>query len=108
MTDLEQQLDRENTELLQEKIRTNAYREDVAAIAVQILKARNASVPVPETEEEVTQKVNLSMRLSTQAFFTVLVWIAVVYFFKPTTAQTVIFGLILLITLANIRSKNKK
>lgn len=108
MTDLEHQLDRENTEFLQEKIRTNAYREDVAAVAVQILKNRNAAIPVPETEEELTQKVKLSMRLSTQMFFTVLVWVAVVYFFEPTTAQTVIFGLILLVTLTNIRSKNKK
>lgn len=108
MTDIEQQLNRENTEFLQEKIRTNAYREDVASIAVRILNERNAAVPAPETEDEVAQKVTLSMRLSTQMFFTVLVWLAVVYFFEPTTAQTVIFGLILLITLANIRSKNKK
>ena len=108
MPDFEQRLRQEDTEILQEKIRTNSYRDDVAAIATQILIERKAVVPVPETESEIEDKVKANMALSTQAFFTVLVWIAVVLVFQPSVRNSIIFGLTLLPVFAYLRSRRKK
>ncbi len=108
MNNIEQQLRQENSEYLQDKIRTNSYREDVASLARQILIERNATIPVPETELEAEEKVKLSMRLSTQAFFTVAVWLVVILIFQPTFIKAFLFGLALLSTLAYLRSQRKK
>ena len=108
MKEMEQQLRQENTEYLQEKIRTNSYREDVAAIAKQVLIERQALVPVPETEIEAQEKVTKTMRLSNLAFFTVAIWIMVVVFFQPSGRNAVLFGLSLLPVFAYLKSKKPK
>ena len=108
MTDLAHRLRQENTEYLQEKIRTNAYRADAAAIAAQILAERGSVIPTPESDEVVEEKVRLSMRLSTQAFFTVAVWFLVVFLFRPSAVKTILFALALLSTLAYLHSQKKK
>ena len=52
MNELEVSLRREETSYLEEKLRTNSYMEEATAIALRILTERNASIPIPETEEE--------------------------------------------------------
>ena len=42
----------EETEVLQERLRTNSYTDEAAALARSILADRHEQIPVPETEEE--------------------------------------------------------
>ena len=64
MSELEEKLRQEETSYLQEKLRTNSYLEEATAIAQRILTERNASIPIPETEEEEEAKYQNNGKVS--------------------------------------------
>lgn len=81
MSELEERLREESTEDLQHKIRVNMLTEEASGIARAILLERDAAIPIPETEQEAEAKIKTSNRRSTQFFYSIIVWAALVWLY---------------------------
>jgi len=102
------ELEQEETQYLQDKIRTNALVDDAATIVRSILIRRGADVPTSETEEQAEVKYKLNDRLSLMAYVTVAVFVAVVVVTQPSFWKFALFFIALLITLSYLRSQREK
>jgi hypothetical protein len=81
MTELENRLRTEDTEVLQGKLASASYTDDAAAIARAVLAERGAQTPTPRTEEETELLERESMRRSTVKFGAVVLWLLCVWAF---------------------------
>lgn len=87
MNSIEDKLRQEETDFLQNKIRTNAYIEEVAVVAKAILKERNAAIPEPETEEETEEKYSNNSQVSLILFALFSSYVLTLYFGDITTGR---------------------
>ena len=94
MSELEEKLRREETSYLQEKLRTNSYLEEAAAIALRILTERNASIPIPETEEEEEAKYQNNGKVSLILLLLTLGYVLTLYFSNVTTGRFLVFTVV--------------
>ena len=108
LTDIEQNLRKEETALIQEKVRTRAYVEEVSEIAIKILVERGAVVPEVETDEEEEAKYAGNNKVSLIAFLLFASYILVLYFGNITFSRFVIFTAIFIVTLTYTFKKKKK
>jgi hypothetical protein len=92
MSELEENLRQEETSYLQEKLRTNSYLEEAAAIALRILTERNASIPIPETEEEAKYQNN--GKVSLILLLLSLGYVLTLYFSNVTTGRFLVFTVV--------------
>lgn len=82
MNELENKLRAEETGVLQQKLRTNSFIDEAAAIAARVLVERGAAVPTPRTEAETEGDERRAMKRSTVKFGAVVLWAACVWLFK--------------------------
>jgi hypothetical protein len=82
MSDLEERLREESTEVLLHKIRTNSLTDEATAIARTVLSRRNVAIPIPETEEAAEAKIRASTRRSTLFFYSIVAWAGLVWLYS--------------------------
>lgn len=81
MTELENRLRIEDTQVLQGKLASGSYTDEAAAIARLILGERGAQIPTPRTEEETEILERGALRRSTVKFVVVVLWLIFVWAF---------------------------
>ena len=91
MESLKEDMEREETSYLQNMLRTNSYREDAAEIARAILIARNAEVPVGESAEEESSRVNNNEKVSLILVLLSVGYALALYFGNVSTGRFIIF-----------------
>ncbi len=89
--EIEQRLRQEDTLVLQHKLRTNSYVEEVKTIAETILADRNEQIPVAETEEEVEAKFVHNNKISLIVLLLCVVYVVVLYVGDVTTVRFILF-----------------
>jgi uncharacterized membrane protein YbaN (DUF454 family) len=104
---LENRLRQEETEFLQEKIRTNALTEEAVAISKKILTERNAEIPVAETEEEAETKYKSNSKISLILFLLFATYLLVLWFAEYSFARFVLFTIALFGAVAYTRTLRK-
>jgi Flp pilus assembly protein TadB len=107
MDSLEEKMRQEETEYLQQKIRTNALLDEAAALATKILQERGAEVPTPETEDESEEKANHNARLSTLQAVAVAAYLITITLFSSTTWMFLLFTASLIGVLRWLSSQKK-
>lgn len=91
MTELETKLRQEETDYLQEKLRTNSYSDEAVAIAEKILTERRASIPMPETAEEEEAKYQTNNKVSLILLLLTIGYLLALYFGNVTTGRFIVF-----------------
>jgi len=91
MNSIEEKLRQEETDFLQDKLRTNAYIAEVAEIAKKILTERQASIPEPESEEEEEKKYSNNSQVSLILFLLSSSYVLVLYFGDITFGRFALF-----------------
>lgn len=89
--EIEQNLRDEDTLVLQEKLRTNSFIEEVRIIVEKILTERNEQIPVAETEEEVEEKFAHNSKISLLILVLFVIYLLVLYLGKVTTFRFICF-----------------
>lgn len=104
---LENRLRHEETEYLQEKIRTNSYNEEVTEIVKKILIERNAEIPKSETENETDEKYKSNDKVSLILFVLFATYVLVLWFAEYSFARFVMFTMAFIGAFAYTRSLRK-
>lgn len=81
MTELEDRLRIEDTDVLQGKLASASYTDEAAAIARRLLAERGAQIPTPRTQEEADTHERQAMRRSTVKFGAFVLWLLAVWAF---------------------------
>ena len=108
MSTIEESLRKEETEFLQEKIRTNSYIAEVTDIAIRILKERNAEIPIPETEEESEVKYKNNSQVSLILFVLTSSFVLALYFGDVTFSRFIVFTILYVIAFRYTLTMRKK
>ena len=93
---IEEKMRHEETEFLQQKIRTNALTDEATAIAKKILSERNAEIPIAESEEETEAKYQNNSKVSLILFLLFASYVLILWFGNYS------FGIFVLLTIALI------
>lgn len=93
---IEEKLRHEETEYLQNKIRTNSYDEVTTALVKRILAERNANIPIPETEEEAEEKYKNNGKVSLILFLLFSSYVAVLWYSEYSFGKFLLFSLTLI------------
>jgi len=70
----------EETEFLQQKIRTNALTNEATALAKKILSERNAEIPIAESEVEAEEKYQKNSKVSLILFLAFASYVFILWF----------------------------
>ena len=108
MSTIEENMRNEETDFLQEKIRTNSYIVEVAEIAIRILKERNAEIPIPETEEESEVKYKNNSQVSLILFALTSSYVLTLYFGDITFTRFIVFTILFVLAFRYTLSLRKK
>jgi len=101
---IEQKLRQEETEYIQNKLRTNSFNDEVTEMAKKILIERNAEIPIAETEEESEEKHKNNEKVSLILFALFATYVLVLWFADYSFTRFVIFTLSLIGAVAYTRS----
>lgn len=104
---LENRLRHEETEFLQEKIRTNALTDEASEIAKKILTERNAEIPLSETEEDAEDKYESNNKVSLILFLLFASYFLVLWFFEYSFSRFVVFTIAFIGAVAYTRTLRK-
>ena len=77
---LEEKMRHEETEFLQQKIRTNALTDEATAIAKKILSERNSEIPIAESEAEAEEKYQNNSKVSLILFLLFSSYVFILWF----------------------------
>lgn len=108
LVEIEQRLREEDTLVIQDKLRTNSFVEEVRIIAERILAERNELIPVAETEEEIEAKFAHNNKISLIVLLLCVVYAVVLYIGYVTTIRFILFTAALIFAIRYTLSRRAK
>lgn len=108
MNELELKLRNEESSYLQDKLRTNSYSDEAAAIVREILIERGEKIPIAETEEEAEANYNNDNKVSLILIGITIGYLLALYIGNVTTGRFIIFTILYISVFRYTLSLRKK